>query len=749
MTTIVSGAVSVSKLINDPPDILAESIVRGIRSNYPLSLNTNASSFNTSTNIISAFTAGFTKRIDTFFNYGKDHYSFGLPGVMFRDPAINEEYVDLVIPIIEGEIGEEIIMYALKLGRVRPRYLAFEYLVKSNLYEKMIFSEQFSSISFTDKSTGFTYKVKSVTHVGTTLSINYSQTEINPNNPKDRAESDVIQSIIIDLTSDLILNNHNILPGDIVFQAIYILESTLDRRVWTFKPAISPSVSIHPSLDLPANIAFGDYGMPILHLIRNGTFIHEDLTDNDSLIEQTERMFDMIGIEYDDLVEAIDDPGNEADLSNVSNAFVSFILNLDSNVDVAIRYMYYVFRKIHYDYTEMTQQEWVDDVSKLRAYNGFGYGDAGVSMGLFYTFSTIEVINGHVDTYTTVPNMATIVPLGAEIDPNDDGTGQVTKQIVEVTNNYSGDNQTGYNTHLLILRKQLTSIANGDVSDTLVQLVISGIENRMWPRAPTGEQASVVRFKLDDVASGGVFLPVLYDYAAVFNGIDRSYLYYDSLHLVINAADVTELSWYQEPTFIYSIGVISNVITVVLIFTGIGDAWNAAAKELGKNATTTAIAQQAGKNLVYNLVIKALIAKGIKLLGQEIGVEFLAVIATIAAAYSTTMVDAEKIFGLIDAEELLELARISLKQAKLISNQEILRIAAEAEKFQEEYLTEQEKLEQIEEELNRGLNLTVYDTINTNKVIPNFNETPTEFFNRSVMNNPGHKLLICYMTTHQ
>lgn len=197
---------------------------------------------------------------------------------------------------------------------------------------------------------------------------------------------------------------------------------------------------------------------------------------------------------------------------------------------------------------------------------------------------------------------------------------------------------------------------------------------------------------------------------------DKETLYARSLHYVFNSRVVTKVKWYQQEWFSFVLIVAAVVITIVTY----GAAWQstAAAVVAGTMTTTalaTAIAMGVFKYLVFSLAIKLFIS--------VVGVKFAFLVAVVAATYGVyTAIEAGSIAGAPWAQELLQLSSNLSNAVSDSYTAAIKGLQKEAEAFGL-YIEDKTK------ELTDANTLLNASSVLSPFVV--FGESPDEFFNRT------------------
>lgn len=709
-TFVTSVAVSVTKLLDEAPNTIVKSVVSSIRNGADISANL---AMDTRT--------GINKKVNAYFNYGKNNEHIGLPSHLQASNAVDTtDKFDEVNAIISSVAFENspVEVVSVMAGFVNRLLLVTEWFQNGNagvgwgwdaLEQKVMNAGELWSINKVEDDGGFIramllweppYKVAygRPPPLFITTSIPWGQ------------DIEVFYHVTYTVDSD-----------------IYAL-----RKHWSYKI----STGVYPELDLGDQSPTPLRVLPLAPIRVNRVnvvdFIGSDASDKAAIASLLRTM----NMDLDDVTDAlVPAPPNESDLDDVNEAYIIFAIDIDSDEEIAHKYMYEHFRVLHHTSTIYDQKDWVDRAAgnpnsiplKHRSF----IDTPRQSIRMEYNYTTLQVKTGVASS-----NMGTIFPEAlvnggavdpVEIDPDNVGNGahfrQTQNGVVVIQDNLG---PSEYNTHTIVYRKQLTTMLI-DGTDTYTELVVYGLKVEY---TITGVGIDSLRLNetyvrmLPDASEGGFIVPVIYDVALSFNGIEEVQIYHESLHIVVTAYQIQKLAWYQTDVFKFILTVVIIVVSVLTNLEAIG--------AILVEGLKAAIIEFIIFSITSFLIVQGL-TFAVKLVGGDLALIFAAVLAITALFYG----DGKQLFKLLDAKDLMFLATSTFKAVNKVTKDAFLTLIDDTEEFLKDIKEQQEALDAANDLLDNGTTLELYDLIEVPQFI-NFTESPTAFINRSIHTpNPG------------
>jgi hypothetical protein len=735
---IYSGNVAAQQLYkgNERPKYILDAVLRGVLNNPKPSISVRYPVSNTTKNIQKAFASNYSKKVDKYYKYGLNRHLDSLPSN--RDLSYNQEYSEPnndipaeINGILSDIEGEPCTATSYFYGRPDPAIL---FGIEVGL--DPAFTGTYYRVKYLDKW----WEQTEIRHVGTDLIVQLKEV-VWYEAPDERHEpSQWIPAVPLneqEIIFDLSLTS-NLLNTDIIHQVRYYLDSTRELKFWTY----NESDNLYPELHGQSTyIEQGSF--PFAMLIEEGTHVISGEL-GEPYKASTEKMLRTIDMNLETLMEALDDPDDPDALRDVQDAFLLYSVNLDTEDQYSLQYLYEWMR---YNYhaapslLDLGHQDWIDTHIADEATIRFSYlpvvtfANNRTSFKVYQRWTRIQVKNGNVDDVhpaITVAELEIAHPTVSEIDAGNNGTfgpvetfagsgifvdvGKVTKTVqLGVEYGMSEIMVHSVNSHLLILRKQLNLTQ-------FVEIIVMGLSHYTILNSPSdnprhsGQRATVVR-SLEDISSGGFFIPLSRLTMDAFNSIDQSYIAFAGLTVVVQLVTITKIPWYADANLWNAIGIFLTVVSL-----GSASSFVEAVKQL-------IIAYALG------LIVTEIVFLLVDLIGGEAAM-ILAVIAGVLARDSSIVKNL--LFDLVSAEQIMLMVSNSLMTA---ANAQVADgfLKLEQEKAEYENLKEsrKEELESIEDMIVTGSTLDIYDLL---KRVPDINttETPTSFFNRSIhLTNPG------------
>jgi len=745
---VVTAAVQAQKML-DPADFentLAEAVTAAILKNTEPSLSIRYAPTDISVNIKTAYANNFASKAETYFDYGDHSHPDGIPtnkaiGEATKVPpdVLNDEpEANDVIDIIELAIGVEIELLHYTYSPVKANILINDWLIHNSSYTVHrrqsgdAANTTMNVYDFTDPADGKRYRVSGpIEHDGTTLTCTATQVS-------QYADYDRISEVDYDwgyggrgfgrrswldipnpATKELSITT--IAAGTLLHQVVYQRQDTLDVDFWYYDQADDTYPEIHTTLAVTEKPGCFPFAM----IIDEKQKVADGKLGADYEHHTTE-LLNKLNIDLDDLMDSMEDPDDPDALKDVSDAFVMFAIDINTNEQGGLAYLYEHFRHSHFVDNVYTQANWISDgANKPLGQNGRAYNGQRVKFNVNYNWSTVAVKTGVVTGFHAMPNVTTPVTPIAEVDANNNGrtyideatqveVGKVTTNIYEGNHdNYNGKGE-GWNNHFIVIRKQLNPTE-------YVEIIVHGIEHFSRPRGKRKNRyfTKGVVGTLGDVSSGAVFIPIGHEIISQFDKLVSSYALQDGLQCIIHVVNVRKKKWYET-------GWLTVLRVVIAVFTwGTSEIWMQGVWAIVKN-------------IIINMLIEMLVVQVLMILVEMIGGDIAIILAAIASLYALSNGAGDKIlFDLLKADELLQAGTLMINATNEVASERMLDDQHRLDEHNELMETEHEKIEKAADLLDEGIDLELYDIID-GMSYANFYESPAMFFNRCChLTNPG------------
>lgn len=710
--TIVTTAASVTKLIDSPPNILAEAVLGAVLGNTSIS-----------DSIITEFNYGFNSKVNSYYRYGANHFTRGLPTGTFIQGTDDELEALLLAAInVDIHVGNPFAFNAtsvLSSGMALPdiRYMAHMFFQDSPEWDLQPSTQ--SPGYGGDPGGNFVWGT-SVTNVvtGIVYWVPHIATFNNQVLHMEMRTTDYEDTYVLDVPFNF---NKSTTVYNVIYGKGTNILGAIEYYFWVYDPASHR----HPSLDFAASTTNAADFYPIAPIrIENNNIV--DVADNAELATSTSKLLRKIGIDLDKFSADIQDPDDTTALDDVDNGYLMFAMTLNSAEDISLRYLYEYFRSLYYSNPILSQQNWIDNPNSDAEFalrpstrNHLFIKDIGIDILIMFNFITIEVKNGLIGDPHGAYNPNTVVGTGAEIDAASSGIGAVNKEVITGTET-EGNPGRYYNDHVVIYRKQLTSTVNGDASNTFVELVVHGLQHNMLVDARAGKIHRTA-ISTDD----GFFIPVARGVVMRFNGADESLIYYESLVFLAYAIDELKLSWYQDPAFLSLVSFVVLIISVIF-----------AAPDIGAAIEQGIVGMLNG--LAYAYVAGIIVSEAFSLVIDMVGGDFALILAALATAVAIYYGDTStQLLEFITPDQLLGLSTQMIDAVNQNTAETLVQLEQDIELLEEQNEAWQEELDAAEDLLHYGTNIDLL-AITSKQTTANSGETPEQFFNRTIhLSNPG------------
>lgn len=742
--------------------------------------------------LIAAYSLNYAKKAYKYLEYGRFKHFDSIPTNIStgEDPTRNPDSENYVAPhpdikaLIEAEVGEEVRITWYYFNRVDTNILIRRYL---SIDPENVFNAPTRDLgrgnmsAFVERSTGKHYKINHFSHIGSTITLEAE--EVVYEYSSDLAfyawlPNGELKTFTLSLE---LIDNPPIHPEHLVHQVIWQTVSTRDIGYWFFNESTydgNPQYdNIYGSIPL---IDYGKESFPFAMVIEEGKHVIKEHMGKEYK-EQTEALLGTIDLSLEALMDSLsgdpDKPGEGKVDEDVKDAFVTYSVSFDSDQNGTLQYIYEHFREFYENNItkmESAHTHWYNNRNQTDWHRKFVEGgqlmfyNNRVQFAIRYRWISLNVKDGLVtEPFSARPNdeyLNNVLFNDPNIDTDNNGSvsavwpmgyvdtnyepvmvGKITKHIFE-GQEYAASETTpqSVNDHLYVLRKQLTAGVFNPLTDTFndtstwtepptyVEMIIMGLAHESRLTNPGGDfgTAGPVQYvvttivDINDVtgsADGKFFMPVSVQVLSKFNTIIQSEILYQSLTLVVTLYNETKLPWYADQSLMLAIRIVLMIATW-----GSSELWMQGFWEIVKQ-------------VVANYVIQLLIIKAAEMLVEMIGGESALILAAIAAVVSAFAGSGGNtgIGQLLNADTLMKAATIITDAVKESIEDDYLELQKEIEEEARLNKEREEELDDLLAELGPSYTMDMAK-VSVRLELPNFNEKPSDFFNRSVhLTNPG------------
>jgi hypothetical protein len=474
------------------------------------------------------------------------------------------------------------------------------------------------------------------------------------------------------------------------YHALYALTTdTSNTKVWFY----DPSTGVFPELDLEL-LEYNSPFYPIIP-IRTNKVNTVDSGDAD-LIRTSNRALQKLGSELETLTDAImsEDGGNDPTV--VDDAFITFATDIQTKSEAGLDYFHRFFTSL-IPVTKVTKAQFEASISafnlKSELLSYIGINDGEFKTLIVYNYIEKEILEG---TLSSKYESETIIrPNSTMWGPNGIADYSIVNMSeIRFKKRISPTHYEQITVHGL---KHISDVYPGrEVERTLLDSITEPTE--------------------DDPQDRGFYIPLSRGITRSMSPIKKTELFYESLVLVVYAIQKTRLKWYQSSAFRFIITVIAIILTVYT--------WDFSGSWL-------TLAASIAKSLAINLAVQLALKQLVKIVGGKLAA-ILAIVAIAVALYYGALSGPD---GLPWAEELLNLATLTLSAVSITIKDDFLNLQSDVSDF----LKSAKELDEELEELFSGLGQSIdYLTLTRNNLFFDINETPDAFFERTIHEtNPG------------
>ena len=512
------------------------------------------------------------------------------------------------------------------------------------------------------------------------------------------AEAD-IDDFLVEYTLTVPLASLGYYKGQDYFQAKYYTDLNGTPRLRYFTHALNAGTipSIESTTTLGVNLP---EFLP--HIFLRENFFSPDAED----IPETVKLTNKLGIDYEEFRESLfeGDEEDPVDQSDISQAYLTFGVPLDSEFQSSIRYLYEFFY-------------WLNT-------NDSNFATPSSHRGEFENFSNVAgrkaIVFSEASAFSRLDYIRTSTSLTAGTLGDRAVIGFCTSESYETTVRYpkaveiGGVSQSNFDTVTVTVfsfKKQISKSYYREV------IVADPRLSFQLTHPATNALRDVYVTEYSDV-----LIPVSHRLATKhLNGLKRHQLYAEAFHVRVNSYAAEKLKWYEKTAFFSLVRFVGIAITIYSLGTATGVTsiiYNAAYSITGSVVAAVAITALVGYAFYYGAdAVFDYVAK-------ELGSEYTyigSIILTVVSAYATAQ-------GIPSASNWAFAANSLQASASEELENEIADFNLQLEEFETEY----ERVQDIQEifdqdEADKELLLGAIGLQYTS----NFDETPEEYYART------------------
>lgn len=503
-----------------------------------------------------------------------------------------------------------------------------------------------------------------------------------------------------------------------------------EEKYWFYQMLSNKYPELNPSADIDES----NNTMPTIPIRYNNAWVTGDIkTTGTQLLRR-------MSLSWDDMVDKLSENPNIAD---IDHAYIMFGIDLQDPSNVSCQYLTEFFdyladlsKYTPFDNTAKTLSNLVAPRNNFKFYGRDAF-DAGTPQTTEYESEKTTVVNSQ-NAYSLLEHGLQLEiafnQITSCIKTGSIGTvGTATQEATGTDFDETFFKETTfslYDSTVLILRHQITENAYKEVR-------VYGLIHRNSIYS-NHEVVTSLANVIDNENEHNFVIPIHYNITKQLGAFDRNMLFEDSLRMIINGYEITEVQWYSRGFFK---GIVFIIAVIIIIWTG--QVWVAnlvAAMEIGVAAILEMI--------LMNVIIGMAIAEGFKMVAEMIGPEFMAIFGVLVAALSFLMSPGAgiQIMGqsLVTAETLLSLSASAFKAAQAETTNLLEDIGAQYDEFLLSSEADTKRLEEAQSLLD-SQNLLVHDLISAQNVAYTshpLSSDPTKFYNSTIhIGNVGTMVL--------
>ena len=471
---------------------------------------------------------------------------------------------------------------------------------------------------------------------------------------------------------------------------------TVDERYFLY----DVSTNTYPELFTSGTATYLSPFLPIYAIKDNK--INLDTLPTEPLYKSTKKGLDKLNVDMTTILEAVDDPTSNPDADLVTDVFVMNVLDIRDSKPSSIRYLIDFFKDmlVISNTTKTMWDDWftneTDKVKNVAPYNLLEVNEANYN---------IKVIWNYIDVKPTV-----LGSIGS--------VGTVTSELVYVAPYVYGGG-TGVEGEVLptLYAERSKLILREQISLTqYTEIEVNGLLSYSDVRSKGIYRQTIKEVTTDTT----IYFPIAYSVLSRMVPKDRTELCYTTLVAGIYAIKETELEWYETSAF-------NSLLEITLLTVAVLFALPTGGQSLTLYQATVALVEYIVYTYITNIAFEEL--------AYQLGGDIALILATAAAIYAISQGDLSKYNSLLpDAKQLLDLSTQMFSATSKVSLRQSAKLQQESLDLTKTYEEFQKELEELLNSLGSNDSINYYDIIKGESPV-NTNETPTEFYNRTVGNS--------------
>lgn len=651
-------------LVEDVPNVLERNMANIIMSDQP-----------TVEALMDSYLQGLAVNLHNVYWYAEHHYTRGLPeGQMdYTRPSSSK-----VLSAIQANHSQEVVLVSAIAAKLDTEFLVLDYLMTQR--GLVTPSYEVTNPPFTAKGTVtfMDHWIAGSNH----LRIKYKDVYQERN-----WEGDMVEAT--DYHEEDWFTPFN--PHALYVHAVYMLKDAgtvvSQENYWSYQVG----TGTYPGLDDFASYKLSSKYYPIVPLREHNQKITD--ADHGELYRTGKQMLNKIGVDYNELITAIDE---NPDVADIDHSYFMIAANLQSDEQMTLDYLYRYFKYLR-GYSTFSKADYEfylqGKLSGSPDMNTLTIKDGELEMTLNYLYIDVTQYSGNVGEVGSVTKTNTILPRQRAESGRRWG-GQDNYMVTHVE----------YEVSEYMLEYQLDA-------NTVERVVVKGLLhiNNVY-------RNHTVETSLEDSLNedtNNFLIPINHELARDYGLVEETQLFQDCLIVIFQSYVVKKLKWYQTGFFQFVTVVIAVAVT---LYTGM-DLISAAVSASSITAAVIAV--------IEKVVISMVVSTTFQFVVEQIGIEAALVMATLLAAYSiTSTTNWLSTEGLPFAEEALMLSG-ALQTGIKGSYQ------AELEGIQDEFSALEAERDEFEKELEAAQGLLENDSLLNPLMFINPNETVEQYLYRS------------------
>lgn len=646
--------------------------------------------------LVSEAINGISRKVERTYKRAKDSDLVGLP-----KGSIGGGDIDMVAvkAAVDQREGQSCTLIEAAFTTVAPEMLALHYLDEEFDIDLNNFKLQTTPPGL-DRNNVYYYKSASWTfnHVTDAYLVSVIIEE------HDESVGEIVNTHTLQYEDD------SINPDAFYLYAAYTIDSdpTNNARIWVY----NSELELYPSVNFKNLFDETPY-FPIIPIRKNSQNIDELLNEED--YKEVKNIIKPIGFDMDMLIDQIVN-GEDSDPDKMEEVFLMFGMDLRENDKRGREYLRRYFERLALESrTDRTSFEaWLNsDRTTPIPLNLIEVQDDEFNNIYTYNYIEVEEVSGSVgidvgDIFITCTKGDTI--------HKESSAGNFIEQIMTAASGgtpfdlFSHGDELVINKQLTVDRYQKITIQGLTMYHKLIGDGVEGIvDKRVWDAYDPNAEDGTDTF----------YIPLSKPVVDSFNPIERSYIYQQSLSVVVYAIIKQKVKWYQR-------GWISWLITIIIIVIAFwtGQWWLLSAWQ---------IALQVVIQIIIQFAVKAVLRELIDILGLDKFAILAVIVYIVALAYGVDLTE-------VLADGWVEMANLAMQVYQMVYMSDLEWEMKQWEDFTKDAKELQEEIEDAEALLN-GDTIDLY-TILKNQIYFNPHENPDDFYIRTIHDtNPGIKAI--------